>query len=110
MICGHCQDADIRGALEKKFYHDPAGTYYPCIRRKGNHETSWVLRTTESCEFCSPLRATCRKPETFDANKNKHIYPTADSGLFLLWIEYYYADNFQRFGAIELGRKDEITT
>jgi len=109
MICHNCQDADIRGALEKKFYNDPEGIYYPRVRRKSNHDTLWVLKRTESCQFCSFLRATCRNPETFDDNKNKHIYPTADSGLFLLWVGYYYGDNFHRFGAIWPGQKDEIT-
>ncbi|KAI0010904.1 heterokaryon incompatibility protein-domain-containing protein [Xylariaceae sp. FL0662B] len=109
MICQNCQDADIRGALEKKFYDDHTGVYYPRIRRKSNHDTLWALKTTESCQFCSFLRATCRNPKTFDDNKNKHIYPTADSGLFLLWIGEYYADNFQKFGAIPPGHKDEVT-
>lgn len=109
MICQNCQDADIRGALEKNFYIDPTGAYYPRVRRKSNHDILWELKITESCQFCSFLRATCKVPETFDDNRNKHIYPTANSRLFLLWVGYYYGDNFHKFGAIRPGQKDEIT-
>lgn len=109
MICENCQDADIRGALQKEYYHDPYGVYYPRVRRKSNHAALWELKRTDLCQFCSFLHGTCRDPESFKESSNKHIYPAVNSGLSLLWIGYYWGDNFGKFGAIQLDQKDEIT-
>jgi Heterokaryon incompatibility protein (HET) len=107
MICENCQDADIRGGLQNKYYIDPQGTYYPRIRRKGDHGALWEWKRTDSCQFCSFLYGTCysKNPE---GKKNKYIYPAADSGLRLLWMGDYCADGYRKFGAIWPDQDDQL--